>query len=229
MRMLLILLSYAKANEMVARHWPWYLQADADIMGVGRQDSDTQFPEARLVWTVDIGKDEYVNGANLPDLHVRALSCGLSLTYRDPDMEDEQPYTHFCLTEPDALFFKPPPLHRDGLMATYSGGNSPGFLGTAFFHGPWYFDRDTADKAVEFGRRMIDRGLIERGFPDRFWGLFCDLYGVKFTPFGKGTYSRNRLDRPEYIKEARQAIKDGIFYLHGVKTKEEMDAVLKEA
>lgn len=223
MRTLLIILSYAKANDMVARHWPYFLKAGCDIMGVGREDSDCRFPTERLVYTAKIGKDSYVDGANLPEMHVRALEVALSLDYNQ-DTEAPQPYDSFALTEPDAIFLKPLPLHRGGLMATYSGGNSPGFLGSFFCHGPWHFDRWTAKQAVNFGKRMIAKGLVERGFPDRFWGLWCDLYDTKFTSF-PNSYSQNRLDRPEFIQQARDAIAKGAFYVHGIKTIGELQAV----
>lgn len=193
-------------------------------MGVGREDSDCRFPHDRLVHQARIGKDEYVNGDNLPLYHINALQAAMWLDYTDEN-GNLRSYDVLCLSEPDAIFLKPIPTHCGGLMATCSGGNSPGFLGSFFCHGPWVFDRHTAFKAIEFGKRMIARGLIEKGFPDRFWGLFCDLYGVQFTPFGPGTYSQNRLDRPEYIEGARKAVKSGAFYLHGLKTQEELTAV----
>lgn len=211
---------------MVERHWPYYLKTGYDILGVGRLDSICNFPAAEgLVAETAIGKDEYVNGDNLPLMHVRALEFAMSMDYMDDDGQ-AQPYDLFCLTEPDAVFFKPLPLHRGGLMATYCGGNSPGFLGSFFCHGPWYFDRNSAFKAVEFGKRMIARGLIERGFPDRFWGLWCDLYGVRFTPLNPTySYSVNRIDRPEYVQQAREAVAKGVCYVHGVKTQEELNAI----
>lgn len=226
MRTLLVVLSYSKANEMLVRHWPYFLKADADIMGVGREDTDCRFPKERLVWEAKIGKDSYVNGDNLPNMHVRAMSCALSMTY-DEGADNPQPYTHICLTEPDAIFLKPLPLHLGGLMATYCGGKSPGFYGNAFFHGPWYVDRYTAEKFVAGGQAMLKCDLFELGFPDRFWGLWQELYGVKFHPLNPAySYSQNRLDRPQYIQEAREAIARGIGYLHGVKTQEELSAVM---
>lgn len=224
MRTLLVILSYEKANSMVERHWPFYMKSGYDIMGVGRENSRCVFPKEHLVWQVNIGKDEYVQGPNLPDYHVRALSCALSLTYGG-DAENPQPYTHFALTEPDAIFLKPLPLHPSGLMATYGGGNSKGFYGNAFFHGPWVVDRTTAQKFVDGGRAMLNCGLFELGFPDRFWGLWQELYGIKFTPMGRHSYSQNRLDRPEFIQQAREAIAAGACYTHGIKTAEELEAV----
>lgn len=221
MRTLLVILSYAKANDMVERHWPYFLKADCDIMGVGREGSGCRFPQERLVWTAFYGKDEYVNGSNLPDYHIRAMSCALSLTHGE-----DQPYTHFILTEPDAITLKPLPLHIGGLMATYCGGKSHGFLGNAFFHGPWYVDRPTAYRFVDGGKAMLHCGLIEQGFPDRFWGLWQELNCVKFTPLNPShSYSQNRLDRPQYIQEAREAIARGCCYIHGLKLESELQAV----
>lgn len=217
MRTLLIILSYARASDMVARHWPYFLRADADIMGVGREDTHCRFPPERLVWQANIGKDSYVNGSNLIELHVKALEVALTLTH------DEQSYTHFALVEPDSIFLKPLPLHVGGLMATLGGYKSPGFHGNAFFHGPWYVDRETAKKVVAGGQAMLRVGLIENGFPDRWWGLWRELYDIRFTPLH--TYSRNRIDNPQFVIEARRAIKEGYCYVHGIKTAEELKAV----
>lgn len=214
MKPLLVILSYAKANDMVQRHWPYFLKAGCDILGVGREDSEARFPGERLVGMVKIGKDSYVAGDNLIKLHLDALAYCLE---KYPD------YTHYVLTEPDAIFTKPLPVLGTMFSATKVGGWSPGFHGRQFFHGPWCFNAVTAARFVEFGTRMLHAGLIERGFPDRFHGLLCDLYSLPWTNFPG--YSQNRLDQPKYVDDARQAIKDGYHYIHGIKTEAELRAV----
>ena len=220
MNPLLVILSYAKANDMVARHWPWYLKADCDILAVGRENSICNFPMERRIGHIRIGKDSYVNGDNLIKYHLGALEHCLT----EPNIRQNK-YTHFYLTEPDAIFLKEPPLVGEGLRGTLSGGHSIGFHGSRFFHGPWIFDIATAISVVFYGHRMVNAGLIELGFPDRFYGLLCDLYtDVKFYPLSN-TYSQNRIDRPEFVQQARQAIEDGCWYIHGLKTQDELHAV----
>lgn len=220
MKPLLTILSYVRANDIVRRHWDYYLKADCDIVGIGRETTSCEWPckvgERRLVAVQNIGEDSYVHGDNLIRLHIDTLDYLLSLA---------GDYTHFALTEPDAIFLKPlaPECPVYGLRATLQGGRSPGFLGSFFCHGPWILDRHAATYAVNSARRMLKVGLIEQGFPDRFWGLLCDLYDLPYSKFNG--YSQNRLDTPQFIENARQAIAGGCAAIHGIKSQEELRAV----
>lgn len=222
MKTALVILSYASANAMVARHWDYYLRSGCDIIGVGREDSDCRFPAERLVGTVKLGKDSYVSGDNLIRYHLDALDYVLHNNCTSIK------YGRVILTEPDAIFLKPVPNTPACLSGTLCGGNSPGFLGSFFAHGPWIMDMMTAELVVRYGRRMLDRGLIEHGFPDRFYGLITDLFhDIGFHDLRPLTYSKNLLDRPEYIRGARQCIEAGGFAVHGIKSKDQLDTVTK--
>lgn len=223
MKCLIAILSYVRANELVARHWPWYRKAGCDILGVGRETTSCEWPvrvgQDGLVNVTNIGEDSYVHGDNLIRLHVDTLDYMLSLI---------GDYTHFCLIEPDTIFLRgitQNDVPTYGFRATLVGNKSPGFFGSFYCHGPWIFDRHGAQFAVNSARRMLNVGLIEQGFPDRFWGLVCDLYGLPFTKLH--AYSQNRLDRPEYIQQARQALADGAFAIHGIKTDGELRSVIE--
>ena len=223
MKPLLAILSYVRANEIVARHWHWYRTAGCDILGVGRETTSCEWPakvgQGGLVNVTNIGEDSYVHGDNLIRLHVDTLDYMLSLI---------GDYTHFCLIEPDTIFVRPigtQDTPNYGLKATLVGQGSPGFYGSFYCHGPWIFDRHGAQFAVNTARRMLKVGLIEKGFPDRFWGLLCDLSGLPYTRLH--AYSQNRLDRPEYIQQARQAITEGALAVHGIKTEMELKSVIE--
>lgn len=218
MKPLLAILSYQKANDMVMRHFPWYRKAGCDILGVGREDTTCLWPavDAQFVGSIKCGRDSYVNGDNLIRLHLEVLQ-------RFGEIEAPF-YTHIVLTEPDAIFVKPLPELPLGMMGTPVGFRSDGFHGSTYMHGPWIFDIVTARQVVELGMRMLNCGLIERGFPDRFYGLMLDLWPeIGFTKFPG--YSQNRLDRPEYVAQAREAIAQGAYYVHGIKTEQELRAV----
>lgn len=216
MKPLLAILSYQKANDMVMRHFPWWRKAGCDILGVGREDSTSLWPavDDQFIGSIRVGKDSYVDGDNLIRLHLDVLKHCLTL----------EKYHEFILIEPDTLLLKEPPGVPFTFRATLKGGNSPGFLGSYFAHGPWRFPRHVAQRVVTCGERMLKVGLIERGFPDRFYGLLDDLYDIGFCNHAEN-YSQNRLDRPEFIQQAREAIKAGAWAVHGVKSPQELQAV----
>lgn len=222
MKTLLVILSYAKANETVARHWPYYELTGCNILGVGREDSDCRWPTGpenrSMIGHIEVGKDSYVNGDNLCRRIVDVLE-------RLVDGQEFQAYTDFLLTEHDAIFLHGLPGHMGGMITTLGGYGGSGFTGTKFYHGPWWVDRQTAGEMVLYGRRMLKLGLIETGFPDRFIGLMDDLYDLGVSYSDEWTYSRNALDRPEYIQEARKAIERGAWYVHGIKTEAQLKAV----
>lgn len=213
---LLMVLSYQKANQMLERHWPYLLKADCDIVGVGRINTICKFPSQRLIYQMDSGLDSYVNGDNLPRLFLSAVN---RFAYA-PELHQ---YDTAIILEPDTIFLKPPPPHPGGLAAVLAGGNSPGFHGTQYFHPVWRVDRETAKLMVEYGERMLQCGLIELGFPDRFIGLMVDLYDIPWTPFPE--YSQQSLDTPTKIQQAREAIIEGAVAIHGVKTFDQLQAV----
>lgn len=218
MKPLLAILSYQKANDMVMRHMPYFRRAGCDILGVGREDTTCLWPavDDQFIGSIKEGKDSYVSGSNLIEMHLGVLDYCIDTYFQ---------YTHLVLTEPDAIFLKPLPSLMHGIMGTLAGGRSEGFHSSFYFHGPWVMDIRTAEQVLMRGQRLLEAGLIERGFPDRFYGLLCDLYceEIQFKKFPG--YSQNRLDRPEYIAQAREAIKAGAHYVHGIKTAQELQAV----
>jgi hypothetical protein len=222
MKPLLCILSYAKANDMVARHWPWFEKAGADILFVGREDSDCRAPTGpenrSMIGTVKIGKDSYVSGDNLPRLFIDTLSHVLT-TYRHEDI---------LLAEPDTIFVKPvPPRPHIGLYGfsgCLAGGESKGFFAPYYFHPVWRVTRDTAALMVEYGERMLRCGMFELGFPDRWIGLMVHLYAIEWHPFPE--FSVQAIDNPDKVKLARNVIASGYACaVHGIKTAEQLRAV----
>lgn len=213
MNTLVAIHSYPGAGPEVARRWPWYLRGDCDILGIGTSDGRTAWPkDKRLIGVELIGRNAYVQDDHLPRRLVRTFGL----------LEKYPIYDAICIIEWDSIFLQPvPEIH--GLVTTLGGYLSPGFTGTRFFHTPWCADRMTAEKIARVGTIMIDHGLTERGFPDRFLGLLVDLYDIPVT-FAH-TFSVNRIDQPQYVKEARMAIRKGCWYCHGCKTADEIRAV----
>lgn len=216
MKTLLVVFSHSTANDLIARHWPFYLNAECDILGVGREDTQCLWPTSyRLIGTVNIGKEGYAQGDDLPRRLVRTWEHCLRL-----------PYDEFVIIEADCIILKPIPQLAPGLHGALVGHRSAGYHAADFYHPPWGSDRETTKLLVKYGHRLLNCGLYENGFPDRWLGLLRELYDIPFTP--TDTYSQNRLDMPQYIADARKAIADGKWAIHGVKTEAELKAVTEE-
>jgi hypothetical protein len=212
---LLAIQSYPGANETVARHWPYYLQAQADeIIGIGTINGACRFPNE--VRTYQIGIDSYVNGDHLPRRLVNTIEVCLQ----------HAKHHIIAIAEYDTVFFRPIPRDLDGVYAHLAGGQLPGRKATRFFHGPWIFDRDSAEVIMRFGNEMLADGDIECGSPDVFFGRMADRFGFSVkSAFLE--YSRNSLDIPHQLEEARQAYRAGAVCIHGVKTEDQLQALFK--
>ena len=65
----------------------------------------------------------------------------------------------------------------------------------------------------------------EQGFPDRLIALICEEQGIKIHHRPDISYSRNRLDRPEYVQQAQEAIRNGASFVHGLKTQDDLNTL----
>ena len=210
---LLCIQTYPGANDAVMRHYPYYERAGADkILGVTTIGGGCYWPTANVV---EIGPNRYVSGSHLCNRLLDTIAAAL-----------ERGASEIIAAEYDTLFFKPLPLLPPGLTMNRKGGGSDGFKGSAFYHGPWCMEAHTGAKVVEFGREMIKRGDIERGFPDRFIGLLAEQAGITVNESVFTSYTQNTLDRPEFLEQARQAVKDGATAVHGVKTQAQLEAII---
>lgn len=211
---LLVIQGYKKAEERIHRHWPYFLKASCDIFGMDRINGKVNWPKERLVGTGSWGHDAYVGPGDLIGFLVACL-VGLSAKYDS-----------VCIIENDSIFVRPLPAHPGiGMVATLGGhrSNGDGFRGEHFYHTPWYFHRDSIPMVIECAARMQRAQLLEHGFPDRFLGLMVDLYSLPVTH--AQAFSVNTIDRPHYVAEARKAIQAGAFYVHGIKTAEQLRQV----
>ncbi len=220
MNTLLVIMSHSGANETVKRHWPHYLKGGCDILGVGRTDTNCEWPGGGLappmVGFINVGKESYANGDN----HIVRFLDVLDLCMTLPSLKK---YQAFCLVEYDTLLFGPIPKIKPGtFMTKLAGHRSEGFAAENYYHTPWLLDRIMAGRILTYGRAMLKAGLIERGFIDRWLGLLFDLHGIKPVDTGASTFTFNTIDTPEKMSLAKQAIADGIWFLHGCKTPEQL-------
>lgn len=209
-QLLLAVHSYPGANAAVARHFPYYEKAGADqILGIGTEGGGCVWPA--VIPTADIGTNRYMDGKS--DHLCRRFIATIEECFAN-GME----WDHLCIIEYDALFFHA--LPRDmpaGITAHRAGGTPPGCTCTSFFHCPWVMDRDTARRIISAGKQMIAERDIELGSPDCFLGKMIDRFNLPITDCPFPVYSRNSLDIPEHLEEAKRAVRDGAVMVHGVK------------
>lgn len=205
--------SYAAANAIVARHWPYYCLSDAALWGIGRIDSKCEWPKGLYAQT-DIGRDGYVGKGNLCQRLVDAMS-------KFAFGHELKAFSDLCLIECDAIFTRALPNHPGGLVTHYAGAHSDGFLSTRYFHTPWWVDRETASLIAGMGQWLLNHGMNEHDFPDRFMGLVCDRC-PEIKIHQPNSFSVNLLDTPELMTQARDAITKGAYYVHGVKTAQQL-------
>ncbi len=210
MRILLVH-TYPKANSGVARHYPYYKNAGCDrIVGITTQGGGCQWPTPDVK---EIRPDSYINGPHLPLRLLETIAYGLS-----------QGADEIVIIEWDTVFFKPLPSELPkGFVMNVTGGNIPPWKSTRFFHNPWCMDAETARAVLHIGFPMVASGDIEGGNPDLFIGRITDL--LPHIPVHQGVftnYSRNSLDQPGHIEEAREAYLKGVTCVHGIKTAHEL-------
>ena len=83
---------------------------------------------------------------------------------------------------------------------------------------------------MEEGTKIIESGDCQEGAllasPDVFFGRVCYDMEQRVQTDLWTEYTRNSLDCHGHLDEARQAYRDGIDIIHGVKTQEELDYIL---
>lgn len=214
MKTALLIHSHPAANDIVARHWSWYQKSGLDIFGIGRDGNGCQWPDNAPYFNIGrVGRG---------DLSER-LTATFELFLQNPRLAD---YTHAMVIESDAIFLGSPPYGHIEAAATLAGGPIAGFKANAFYHTPWWLNRDMANRFVSSARNLIRAGEVEQNSPDFFFALAFDRLGI---PVGHltGTFCRNVLGTyPGDFEAVRERVKSGqVWYVHGVKTREHLDAI----
>ena len=215
-RTILAVQAFPRAVDIVARHFPYYQMAGADVMlGIGTVGDPFHWPKG--MESTQIGIDGYLIERHLPKRLLDTLEACLNPKYGAE---------RIVVIEYDAVFLKPIPETPDGFCALEAGGRpTPEFKCERFFHCLWIFDRDTAATVVVVGREMISEGELEHGSPDCFLGLLVDRFGIKTTHLA-GNFSKNSLDIERDLLAARDAVRAGAWAVHGVKTEAQLKALI---
>ncbi len=215
MSVLLAIQSHPGANDRVDRNFPYWQRQQPDwVYGLGTTDGLCKWPSG--VRRIDCGPDSYLSGPTLPKRMCDELAALL-----------EVPWGTLIFIESDCVIFHRLPVEdmKEGIAAHLAGFQTQGSLAQHFFHSPWCFKREDAIRFVDCGRRVLDEGIAygsPESSPDVFFGWVCERNGFKVQTDLWEEYSRNSFDHPEHLVEARQAYRDGVDVLHGIKTAEEL-------
>lgn len=231
--LLLAIHSWSGANEILARHWPYFQNAGASsIVGIGTDGSHRSYPEPTLAKCVFpkgvddiaiIGDDAYMAGNNL----VRRLMETMDWMLGQPPYWPAE--DRFAIVEYDTIFLRPVPEFT-GTAAYQAGGPTWGSkAATGFYHNPWLFDRDDGTRLVQQLGHILAEGHCKYGTPesspDVAFAWACERAGIEVQQLLK-EYSQNTLDLPHFLDEAREAVRAGAHCIHGVKTAEQLDYIL---
>lgn len=211
--MICCVLTCKSATETAQRHWPFWREAFSDpsamdeVVFIGCVDSECWHPQECRYW--QYGEDRY-NDQHNPDSNL----CTRTLDVLEAALRTFQNQNDFCLIEYDVIT-----LDRPEFTGEFSGTMFTERPFSYYFHPPWLFRRAYAQRVITRGRKLIRRGQIAGGWPDRHLGLIyhyepCDVQILK-------TYSQNTLDNHDKILAAREAIEKGAWAIHGVKTYEQ--------
>ena len=90
-------------------------------------------------------------------------------------------------------------------------------------------DVATAIRVVALGDVLIKQSDIEGGNPDLFLGRITDLMpDVPINQCVFRNFTRNALDAPGDLELARQAYRDGVHAIHGIKHERELNFILSK-
>jgi hypothetical protein len=215
---LLVCMSYRGGGEQVHWSFPYYQLSGFDILGTCPKDSAHGWPKGTLT-VQNVGLEGWSN-EKLVRRYVATLEMLTEPQYNA--------YTDFCVIEYDSIFLKAPPQHPGWLFTHYAGGKlNQGEGASRFFHFPHWMDRPALAVIIAHGNKLISDGQFELGSPDVFLGRIVDETGVPWTETDTFSVNGRMLDIPEYWQAALNAAKAGTWFLHGLKTKAQLKAILE--
>lgn len=222
--MILLIHSYPKGSETLKRHWPYFMNSGADeIWVIGTTEGECWAPEG--IPLVRVGEDRYIDGPHLPNRLIDTLEWGACTEHE-----------HILIAEYDVLFLSPikVKMMEHAVAAHRAGSQTWGSTAKSFYHPPWLFKREFAKRFIEEGRKVIAEGIPDRkrgqppppeASPDVFFGLVVERLGQPVQIDLWTEYSRNGFDVPGHLGEAREARRNGVVVIHGIKSKMEMDFI----
>ena len=223
-RTLVVIHSHAAANEMVKLMWPFYKLGGCDLLGVGRTNSKSEWPEP--IATENIGIDLLKTWNE----HKSDSLCRKLIDTMDVCITNYPDYHNYCIIEWDQIFTSTLPEYSGLFSGLVCHRTSPMCWGDARFKSPlafippWRFDRKDAECLITIGRKMIDEGDIELGTPDIFIGYAVHKAALPYSSIP--VYFQCTIDRQEWRDEAREHFrKKDVISIHGIKDAETLNYI----
>ena len=220
-------MTYPGGNAALLRHWQYFLRSGADEIEIVMTNDDTHEWLPKGINGVKIGRDSYISGRHLPQRLVDTVNTGLN---------NKTKFQHILVAEYDCLFAKRIRYEamEHGMAGYRAGSQTWGSKAKSFYHPPYLFKREAAEKFVSVAQEEINSGVCDRergqpdppeASPDVFVGLISEKYNIPIQDGLWDEYSRNSFDLPGHLDEARAAYKNGIDVLHGVKSSFELEFI----
>lgn len=212
-RKALVVFTYSGQQQMLERHLPFFRKGGADIILVSPRDEPVTAPDDCTA--LNVGSSEHY-GQSL----MQRMNIGIKCAAAD--------YDTIAVVEGDSIVLGP--IHDaqpEGIDCFLYDSEQPPWKAPHYVHWPWLMSRKTAMRVAAEFHTLISLKDIERGFPDRMLGYAAHRAGIPLRHRPDITYSRNLIDTPEYVAQARDAIAGGAVFVHGVKTQAHLDAILK--
>lgn len=208
MKPLLVIFAYGGMDDMIERHWPFWERAQCDML----LSFPTDAPCKRGGLAFNSSQH---HGAEIMRRIFRTFGHVLKMGYDT-----------YYFTEGDSICLrKVPRALEGGLHGFLWKNNDPNFRASSYPHYCHSMNRNTLTKLALMSKQY-DPGA-EMGFQDRLIGRICEETGIPMFHRPDLCYSRNRLDTPEYVQQARDAIAGGVCFVHGIKTALELEEVTR--
>lgn len=130
----------------------------------------------------------------------------------------------FLFTQFDSICLGPlPRFDENACVMHLQGYDAPPFKSKKFWHPPWLFGRVILQRFVEHASRHDIR--CEQGVMDRWLAWIMECHGIEPTPCS-WSWSANSMDTAQRTESARQAVRDGKLFFHGIKNKSMLERLL---
>lgn len=223
MSTLLAIMTYPGGNAALQRHLPYFRRQCPDWIYIVSTTNDQTEKPPDTDGKHLIGGDSYISGRHLPQRLVDTIDDLL-----------KAPWSVLVLCEYDVLLINRirTEAMEHAVAAHYAGGPTWGSKAKiGFHHNPFVFYREAAIKFVKEGQEVINEGVCDRqrgepdppeASPDVFFTYVCERMLQPIQSNLWKEYSRNDLKDIVHLNEARDAYRNGVDCIHGIKSSEEL-------